>query len=112
VKKKEDIRRYSADELRAKRLRGESRTDLAALAAMTDEQLEADIASDPDFRDVPENWHEAAQAVMPENKRLLSLRLDADIVDWFRAQGAGYQTRMNAVLKAFVMHEQKTKTRA
>lgn len=34
-------------------------------------------------------------------KALVSLRLDQDVLDWFKAQGAGYQTRINAVLKAF-----------
>ena len=35
-------------------------------------------------------------------KALLSLRIDADVIDWFRAQGAGYQSRMNALLRAFM----------
>jgi uncharacterized protein (DUF4415 family) len=34
-------------------------------------------------------------------KSSVSLRLDNDVLEWFRAQGAGYQTKMNAVLKAF-----------
>ena len=34
-------------------------------------------------------------------KASISLRLDADVLEWFKAQGAGYQTRMNAVLRAF-----------
>ena len=35
-------------------------------------------------------------------KAAISLRLDADVLDWFRAQGAGYQTRINAVLRAYM----------
>jgi uncharacterized protein (DUF4415 family) len=35
-------------------------------------------------------------------KTLLSLRIDADIIDWFKAQGAGYQSRMNALLRAYM----------
>ena len=35
-------------------------------------------------------------------KTLLSLRIDADVIDWFKAQGAGYQSRMNALLRAFM----------
>jgi len=35
-------------------------------------------------------------------KALLSLRIDADVVKWFRAQGAGYQSRMNALLRAYM----------
>jgi uncharacterized protein (DUF4415 family) len=34
-------------------------------------------------------------------KAAISLRLDADVLDWFRAQGAGYQTRINAILRAY-----------
>ena len=38
---------------------------------------------------------------MPK-KALLSLRIDADVIDWFRGQGAGYQSRMNALLRAYM----------
>jgi len=34
-------------------------------------------------------------------KASVSLRVDADVLEWFKAQGPGYQTRMNAVLRAF-----------
>jgi uncharacterized protein (DUF4415 family) len=34
-------------------------------------------------------------------KTSISLRVDADVLEWFKAQGAGYQTRINAVLRAF-----------
>jgi len=34
-------------------------------------------------------------------KASISLRIDADVLDWFKAQGAGYQTRINAVLRAY-----------
>lgn len=37
----------------------------------------------------------------PPAKASISLRVDQDVLDWFKAQGAGYQTRINAVLKAF-----------
>jgi uncharacterized protein (DUF4415 family) len=41
-------------------------------------------------------------ALLKESKRQITLRLDAEVLDWFRATGAGYQSRMNAVLKAYV----------
>lgn len=42
------------------------------------------------------------KGLMPvEAKRSISLRVDAEVLAWFQAQGPGYQTRMNAVLKAF-----------
>ena len=37
-----------------------------------------------------------------KTKSLLSLRVDSDVLDWFRAQGRGYQSRMNALLRAFM----------
>ena len=102
-----NIRSYSKEELEARRRERATKTDLAAVRAKSEAELEQDIAGDPDFRDVPPDWHLAAEAVMPTSKRLLSLRLDAEVIDWFRQQGPGYQTRMNAVLRAFV--DQATK---
>jgi uncharacterized protein (DUF4415 family) len=84
---------FSAADLKARRARGESRTDLARVQAKSAEELERDIASDPDFNDLPESWYETAEAVVPISKKLLSLRIDNDVVDWFKSQGPGYQTR-------------------
>jgi uncharacterized protein (DUF4415 family) len=39
-------------------------------------------------------------------KKLLTLRIDSDVVEWYRRQGAGYQTRINALLRAY-MEERK-----
>ncbi len=101
------MRRFSSAQLEEKRVRGESLTDRGRVIAKTEAELDDDIASDPDWRDVPKTWHEAAEAIMPVPKQLLSLRLDADVVEWFRAQGPGYQTRMNAVLRSFVFQHHK-----
>jgi uncharacterized protein (DUF4415 family) len=111
VENEKNIVRYSAAELEEMIARGESRTDFARILAKTEEELEQDIASDPDWADMPADWPEVAEAVMPPPKQLLSLRLDTDVVQWFRDQGPGYQTRMNAVLRAFVL-QQKTRRRA
>ncbi len=107
MKKGKDIRKFSAEELRERRTRGESRTDLARVRAKTEAELERDIATDPDFKDVPRDWYKDAEAVMPTQKKLLSLRLDADVVDWFKQRGPGYQTRMNAVLRAFMQQKKR-----
>lgn len=100
-------KRYSATELARRRARGESRTDLVRVRARTAAQLEHDIASDPEFRDIPGDWIETAAAVMPSPKRLISLRLDDEIVEWFKQRGPGYQTRINAALRAFMQHARK-----
>jgi uncharacterized protein (DUF4415 family) len=86
MEKEKGIGRFSETELEERRARGESRTDLALVQAKTAEELERDIASDSDFSGVPEDWHKRAEAVMPTPKKLLSLRLDSDVVDWSRSK--------------------------
>ncbi len=83
-------------------LRGESRTDWPRVDAMTEDELERSIADDPDWRDIPEDWYRDAERVVPMAKTPLSLRLDGDVVAFFKATGRGYQTRMNAVLRAYM----------
>jgi len=101
MQRKSTIKKYSADELRDMAGRGEDKTDLAQLRAMSEEELERSIAADPDWRDVPRDWYRGAEAVTPRPKIPVSIRLDADLVEFFRAQGRGWQTRMNAVLRAY-----------
>lgn len=97
----EDIRRYTADELREMVQRGESRSDWARVDAMTEEELKQAIASDPDWADIPENWYEQAELVVPKPKVPVSIRLDADLIEYFRGTGRGWQTRVNAILRAY-----------
>ncbi|MCB2135944.1 MAG: BrnA antitoxin family protein [Rhodobacteraceae bacterium] len=52
---------------------------------------------------IPREWREiATQPVLPK-KRLVTIRLDEDVLAFFRAMGAGYLTRMNAVLRTFML---------
>ena len=98
--------RFSAAELREGKRAG-SRTDLERVRRMPEAELEARIAADPDWKRVPRDWHLKADAAMPVRKRLVSVRLDGDVLEWFRGEGAGYQTRINAVLRAFVAEEKR-----
>lgn len=77
---------------------------MARLRRMTEAELEEKIATDPDWSSIPADWHLKAEAMMQRPKKLFSFRLDADVLDWFKSQGAGYQTRMNAVLRSFMEH--------
>lgn len=81
-------------------------TDWKKLRKLEDRQI--------DFSDIPETdekfWENAA-VIIPTAKTHLSLRLDEDIVDWFKRQGPGYQTRMNAVLRSYVQAVSKVKGR-
>ena len=45
---------------------------------------------------------------MPKTKPLISIRLDSDVLEWFKSQGAGYQTRMNAVLRMYMEAHKKS----
>ena len=105
-----DTRRYTPAELDALRA-ARAPTDMSRARARTEAELERDIAGDPDWRDIPRTWHEAAVAVMPVPKKLLSLRLDTDVIDWFRQQGPGDQTRINAVLRTFVAQQGRGRPR-
>ena len=61
--------------------------------------------SDIDYSDIPqlsETFWKKARLVLPEPKKAISLRIDREVLRWFKAQGQGYQSLMNAVLKSFV----------
>ena len=86
------------------------KTDWAKLAKLTDEEIEAAMAKDPawaGFEDA--DWSEAV-LVIPPKKKAISIRVDEDVLDFFKRQGAGYQRRMNAVLRSYM--QQKRKQRA
>ena len=85
--------------------RRKSETDWARLDALTDEEIEASIKNDPDWSD-DWNWGDAV-LVIPPKKKAISIRVDEDVLDYFKHEGAGYQRRMNAVLRSYM--EQKSK---
>ncbi len=102
---KEDIRTYTAAELRAKRARGESKTDWARVDAITDDELERLVAEDPDD-DASIDWSEFT-VTGNTSKQGVYIRLDPDVLEHFRKDGRGYQTRINAVLRAYVEEMRK-----
>jgi uncharacterized protein (DUF4415 family) len=105
--KEENIRSYTVEEIRAMRARGESQTDWAKVDAMTEKDIEAAIASDPEEAGIEWDW-DSAKLVMPQPKEHINLRVDADVLNFFKSQGKGYQTRMNAVLRSYMAaHQEK-----
>ena len=62
----------------------------------------AGIALDPDAVPGDEEFWRTARVVMPRRKEAITIRLDADVLDWFRRRGRGYQTRINAVLRSYM----------
>jgi uncharacterized protein (DUF4415 family) len=82
---RDDIRRYSLDELREKRAAGRTTT-----------------RADAPRRQVDEDFWRTAKVIMPPNKASVHLRVDTDVLEWFKAQGRGHLTRMNAVLRSYM----------
>jgi uncharacterized protein (DUF4415 family) len=99
--RKERIVTYSGKELAAKRRRGETRSDWARAAATTDQEIAADIAADPDEAGMVVDW-DSVSVELPKRKADLHMRIDRDVLDFFRQAGRGYQSRINAVLRSYV----------
>lgn len=94
---------YTADELATM----EDRSDWARVDAKTEAELAADTAADPAWRGIPKDWHKHAKPGLPfplpkGNKRQVTLRLDPDVLEHFKREGRGWQSRINAVLRMFV----------
>ena len=81
-------------------------TDWAALDAMTDEEIRAQAAADPDVAPVGAEFWKEARLVWPENKGTITIRLDADVLRFFRKE-RGYQTKINAILRSYVQAHTK-----
>jgi uncharacterized protein (DUF4415 family) len=99
--KKERIVRYTDDELRAKLARGEDKSDWKQAAAMTEAEIEAAIADDLEEAEMAVDWSQAS-VELPQPKATLNMRIDRDVLEFFRSQGKGYQTKINAILRSYV----------
>jgi len=86
--------------------RGETRSDRERAASISDEELEASIAADPDEAGIQVDWS-TISAKLPEPKAVLHMRVDRDVLDFFRGQGKGYQTTINAILPSYVEQTRK-----
>ena len=86
MKEKSTFVQHSLSQVRAMRERGEDRTSPDA----------------PEAESLGVDFWKNARVVMPIGKTSVHLRLDNDIVDWFKTQGKGHLTRMNSVLRAYV----------
>lgn len=76
------------------------RVDLARVRAMTeDEVLDT---SPPELAEIPEDFWDEAEMVEPQTKEAISLRVDQDVLEWFRSAGPRYQSRMNTVLRSYM----------
>ncbi|HLI67513.1 MAG TPA: BrnA antitoxin family protein [Caulobacteraceae bacterium] len=84
----------------AKSLKGGD-SDWARVDRLTDAEIEAAINDDPDVAPALDDaWFRDAD-IVPPAKAATSIRIDQDVLAWFRGYGRGWQTRMNAVLRAY-----------
>jgi len=81
------------------------KTDLAALAAMPDDQI--------DYSDVPpttlKSWEQGVRrGFYKPVKRQLTVRVDADVLAWLKSKGAGYHGRLNQILRSAMLRDSKS----
>ena len=80
----------------------EDETDWDRLHAMTKKEIERNAREDPDTLCLEDCDLTQLRVVTPPEKKQISVRMDGDVVDWFQSLGKGYQTQMNAVLRAYM----------
>jgi uncharacterized protein (DUF4415 family) len=85
------------------------RANLARLRRMSDREIAE--TSPRELSDLPDDFWNEATVVEPVVKQPISLRVDADVLDWFKAQGPRYQSRINAVLRAYMTQRRQSARR-
>jgi uncharacterized protein (DUF4415 family) len=83
------------------RAAGKEHTDWNRLRSLSDRQIRRAIEGDPEARPTDPEFWKKARVVIPAAKQTITIRLDADLLEWLRKQ-KGYQTRINAVLRTFM----------
>lgn len=76
------------------------RADFERMARMTEEEIQR--TSPPQLANLPDDFWDSAVWMPPINKQPISLRVDDDVLAWFRKAGPRYQSRMNAVLRTYM----------
>ena len=98
--KSANITRTTLDEAKARIARGQDRIDWSRVDALTEEELEGSIDFEEEGYPI---WETARKIYDPACKKQITLRLDPDVIDFFKAGGPGDQTRMNAVLRSYML---------
>ena len=81
------------------------RANLSRLRRLTDAEINR--TAPPELADLPDDFWKNSSLVLPAAKQAISLRIDEDILAWFKASGPRYQSRMNAVLRSYMDHMRK-----
>lgn len=72
------------------------KSDLKRIDALTDDSINY-----TDIAELDDQFFKEAKIVMPPGKKQLTIRLDKDMLEWMQSQGRGYQSRINAILRAY-----------
>jgi uncharacterized protein (DUF4415 family) len=104
MKKENIVRRKWGD-------RRKGKTDWARVDALTDEDIAKAVANDPDAAPLDIDWSDAVLVTLTK-KKAISIRVDEDVLDFFKKEGDGYQRRINAVLRSYMQQKAKPKKRA
>jgi len=102
--KKERMARFTAEQLASL----PSGTDWTKVDAFSQEAVER--MAEEDEGPLPEGWEKTIILGVPEAKKDVHIRLDPDVLRWFKSHGPGYQTRINAVLRSFVLARRREET--
>lgn len=81
------------------------KADLRLLRRVSDAAIRR--SAPPELQDLPDDFWDEAVPVVPESKVPISLRIDSDVLTWFREGGPRYQSRMNAVLRSYMDRARK-----
>ena len=91
--------------------RRKGRTDWSRVDRLTDEDIARAVTNDPDAAPIDIDWSDTV-LVIPARKKAISIRVDEDVLDFFKKAGNGYQRRINAVLRSYMHQKTKPKKRA
>jgi uncharacterized protein (DUF4415 family) len=83
------------------------RTNWRRLATMSEDEIARRAKADPDAQPTDAAFWKGAQVVISPGKHLVTVRIDKDVLEWFRASGRRYQSRMNAVLRSYMEAHRK-----
>ena len=100
MKKKEDIRRFTDEELKERRKLEKSSSDFKAAAAMSDADLERNIDEDEGERDLVPDWTKA-KLIEPCRRKSVHLRIEEETLAFFKKRGKGHLSMMQSVLKTY-----------
>ena len=89
--------------MNAKSSRKSSKTNWAKVKSQTDSEIDTS-----DIPPLDSEFFKKGELRLPKTKPLISIRLDSDVLEWFKSQGAGYQTRINAVLRMYMEAHNKS----